>query len=199
MTIFQFFLSGLLLGLGICGLHCSILLLPLIARTSSDWKEGLRTGLIFGSGKVIVCALYGGVAALTGRLLNNIMGESVLSFAGGLLLAVMGIWFLFYSGKCGTFIKSGSPFLLGLIDGLIPCGPLIGFAVYIAAMGKGVLFGASAGLLYGIGTITSPLIIVCGITPYLWQKLARFRYSKIVLRILGAAVFFFWGIVLIIP
>ena len=194
-----FYLSGTILGVGICTLHCSLLLAPLVARININWKEGLQTAALFGAGKVLICALYGLIAALTGELLDTLVGETVLSFFGGIVLALMGIWFLFSSGRSGRIIKRGSPFLLGITDGLVPCGPLLGFVVYIISAGLTPAAGTLAGLLFGLGTMTGPVLVVCGVVPWLWRWLKRIPHAALGLRIVGTLVFFGWGIVLILP
>ena len=94
--------------------------------------------------------------------------------------------------------RNTPPFLLGVVDGLTPCGTTAGLLLTVAALGKGPWYGLLAGGLFGLGTIISPLLIIGGVTPVLWSKLARFRYSGIILRILGAAVLFLWAIVLLV-
>ncbi len=194
----QFFLSGLALGASICGLHCSILLMPVVAKGSRNWKEGVKTGLLFGAGKVLVYGIIGGIASYSGYLMQNIIDRGALAMIGGGVLILLGIWFLFYRGGCGKIFKTGPPFLLGLVDGIFPCGPMLGFVVYLAYIGRGAYFGIFAGALFGLGTITGPVLAVCGITPYLWRRLSRFSGAGIALRLVGSAIFFLWGIILLL-
>ncbi len=196
--LLQFFLSGLALGVSICGIHCSILLLPLVARESLNWKEGVKTGLLFGAGKVIVYGIFGGIASYSGYLVRDIIDRGTLALAGGVVLILLGAWFLFYRGRCRKFFKNGSPFLLGLVDGVFPCGPMLGFVVYLAYISRGLYFGILAGSLFGLGTITGPVLAVCGITPCLWRRLSRFSKAGLLLRLVGSAIFFLWGISLVL-
>lgn len=194
----SFFVSGLLLGVGLCGIHCAVLLAPVAARTAAHWTHGIRTALLFGAGKVTVFSLYGALAAAAGDLVYRLMGHHLVGFGAGMALAALGVWFLLRSGRCGRVAAGASPLLLGLIDGLTPCGATAGFLFYVAALGRGLWFGLSAGLLFGLGTITGPALIVCGVAPVLWSRLARFRHSGMILRIIGSAVFFVWALVLLL-
>ena len=194
----SFLVSGLLLGVGPCGLHCTVLLAPVAARTAAGWKQGVGTALLFGGGKVLVMSLYGALAAAAGDAVYRLIGHDMVTFAAGMVLAALGVWFLLRSGRCGRVESGTPPFLLGIIDGLIPCGTTTGFQLYVGALGRGPWYGLLAGGLFGLGTVISPLLVVCGVTPALWSKLARFRHSRMILRILGAAVLFLWSIVLLI-
>ncbi len=194
----QFFLSGLALGAGACGIHCSILLAPIVAKASVNWKEGVRTGLLFGAGKILVYGTFGGIASYSGYIIRNIINREVFSLAGGTALVIMAFWFFLHRGKCGKLFKIGPPFLMGLLDGVFPCAVTLGFVVYVAHTGGGAPFGILAGVLFGIGTITGPLLAVCGATPYLWRRLSRFSRAGLVLRLIGAAILFVWGLILLL-
>jgi hypothetical protein len=194
----SFFVSGLLLGVGLCGIHCAVLLAPVAARIATHWTHGLRTAVLFGAGKVAVFGLYGALAAVAGDLVYRLVGHDLVTFAAGMALAAMGVWFLLRSGRCGRIAAGASPVLLGVIDGLTPCGATAGFLFYVAALGRGLWFGLFAGLLFGLGTVTGPILIVCGLIPSLWSKLVHFRHSGIVLRISGSVVFFVWALLLLL-
>jgi hypothetical protein len=195
--IWSFFLSGLVLGLGVCSLHCSLFLAPVTARVCSGWRGGLATALLFGLGKSTAMAVYGGLAVMMGLLVYDLFSHRWISFVAGMAVAAVGVWFLLYSGSCGRMSRRGSPFLLGLVDGAVPCGATTGFLLYLAAHGGGIPFGVASGLVFGIGTMTGPVLVVCGITPRLWRRLAGKRKAQLALRVAGSAVFFFWALLLL--
>jgi hypothetical protein len=149
-------------------------------------------------GKVLILGLYGSLAAAAGGLVYRLIGHELITFAAGSALAALGVWFLLKSGRCGRLARDVSPFLLGVVDGLTPCGATTGLLLSIAALGGGVFHGLFAGLLFGLGTITGPLLLVCGVTPPLWSRIARVRYSGMILRVMGAAVFFYWSFLLMV-
>ena len=194
----SYFLSGLVLGIGACGIHCAVLLAPLAARTANNWRQGIGTGLLFGLGKVIVLGLYGALAAAAGGLVYRLIGHELVTFVAGMVLAGLGVWFLLSrSGRCGRIAREGSPFLLGVVDGLTPCGATTGLLLAVAGLGTGIVQGLLAGLFFGLGTVTGPVLLICGVTPSVWAKVARLRYAAVVLRVAGAAVFFVWALMLL--
>ena len=194
--IWSSYLSGLALGVGVCSLHCSLLLLPMTARLNTTWQGGVRTAVLFSAGKSLVLAAYGALAAALGLLVYDLLNNIWISFAAGLAVAGMGIWFLLYSGSCGCLARRGSPFLFGLVDGAVPCAATSGFLLYLATQGGGVAFGALNGLLFGLGTASGPLLLVCGIVPRFWRRVAQKRSALLALRVVGAAVFLVWAFVI---
>ncbi len=197
--LLQFFLSGAVVGIGACGLHCCILLAPVVAKESRNWKEGVGAGLLFGAGKVPVYALFGGLASYSGQAVQSIASNAAFPRAGGVMLMLMGIWFFFHRGRCVKLTKIGQPLILGLLDGFAPCAVTLGLVFYIAHLGEGVVFGMLGGALFGAGTLIGPLLAVCSTTPYVWRKISGGRRSAVLLRSAGAAIFFIWGITMLMP
>lgn len=195
--LLHFFLSGLALGASVCGLHISFLLGPVVARGCVNWREGIRAGFLFGAGKTAVYAALGAASAGAGYHVSSLDASVPFRAAGGGVMFLMGIWFLLFRGKCGRIVKTGPPLLLGLADGAFPCGPMIGFMVYLAYAGGGILFGAASGALFGAGTVAGPALLVCGGAPWLWKRISRIRKAGVFLRLAGALVFFLWGINLV--
>lgn len=191
--IWSSYLSGLVLGVGVCSLHCSLLLLPMAARLNATWQGGVRTAVMFGTGKSLVLCLYGGLAAVLGFLVHDFIGHAWISFAAGLMAAAMGIWFLLQGGSCGCLARRGSPFLFGVVDGAVPCAATSGFLLFLATQGGGMAHGMLNGLVFGLGTVSGPLIPLCGLVPGLWRRLSQNRAAHLALRAVGAAVFFFWA------
>lgn len=178
-------------------MHCSLVLAPVTARICTGWRGGLGTALLFGLGKATVLAVYGGLAVLMGLLVYDLFNHRWITLVAGMAVAATGVWFLLYSGSCGGMARRGSPLLLGLVDGAVPCGATTGFLLYLAAHGGGIPFGVASGLVFGVGTMTGPVLLVCGITPRLWRRLAGRRKAQLGLRVAGSAVFFFWALLLL--
>ncbi len=191
------YLSGLVLGMGVCSLHCSLLLLPVAARLNSTWRGGVRTALLFSLGKVLVLAVYGGAAVVLGLLIYDLLHHAWISLLAGMAVAGMGVWFLLYSGSCGCVARRGSPFVIGLVDGAVPCAATSGFLLYLATQGGSVAEGVLNGLLFGLGTATGPVLLMCGLAPYLWRGMAGRRGAQLVLRTAGSAVFFLWALLIL--
>ncbi len=191
--IWSSYLSGLVLGVGVCSLHCSLLLLPMTARLNTTWQGGVRTALLFSAGKSLVLSLYGGLAVALGLLVYDLINHLWISFAAGLAVAATGVWFLLYSGSCGCLARRGSPFLFGVVDGAVPCAATSGFLLFLATQGGGIAYGMLNGLLFGLGTASGPLLLLCGLMPRFWRHLSGNRTAYLALRAVGATVFFLWA------
>ena len=191
------YLSGLALGLGICTLHCALLLLPMTARINTTWQGGVRTAVLFGAGKTLALSLYGGFAAILGFLVYDLINNIWVSFAAGIAVAAMGVWFLLNSDSCGGLSRKGSPFLLGAIDGAVPCPATTGFLLFLVSQGVDVADGVLYGLIFGLGTATGPLLVVCGLVPRFWRRLSGMRSAQLILRTVGAGVFFTWAFIIL--
>jgi sulfite exporter TauE/SafE len=61
---------------------------------------------------------------------------------------------------------------MGLLIGLVPCPPLIALLVFSAAVGSAGT-GLVLGLLFGIGTLVSPIIIVAGMAGWFSERIER--------------------------
>lgn len=187
------YLSGLVLGLGVCSLHCTLVLLPVTARLNTTWRGGVATAALFSLGKITVLTVYGGAAGVLGLLLYDLLNNAWISFFTGMAVAATGVWFLLYSGTCGCIARRGSPVLLGLADGAVPCAATTGFLLYLASQGGSIGHGLMNGLVFGLGTATGPLLLVCGVAPRIWRRFAGNRRALLVLRIVGSSVFFLWA------
>jgi hypothetical protein len=79
-------------------------------------------------------------------------------------------------------IKSGSSFLIGLLNGLMPCGPLQAMQLYALSTGS-ILQGALSMLAFSLGTI--PLMFGFGLIS---SKLNR-KYSRVMLTVSAMLIF----------
>lgn len=82
-----------------------------------------------------------------------------------------------------------SPIIVGLLSGLMPCGPLQMIQLY-ALSTKSVLYGALSMFIFSIGTV--PLVFTFGTINTFLNK----KFSKIILKI-SAVIVFSLGIVMI--
>jgi sulfite exporter TauE/SafE len=61
---------------------------------------------------------------------------------------------------------------MGFLIGLVPCPPLIALLVFSATVGAAGT-GLVLGLLFGIGTVISPIIIIAGAAGWFSDRIAR--------------------------
>ncbi|HUY00233.1 MAG TPA: sulfite exporter TauE/SafE family protein [Candidatus Deferrimicrobium sp.] len=167
-------LEGLIVGLTV-GTSCLITCLPiLVAHIAADhpgFKGGVISSISFSAGRLIAYFLYALIFGLTGLLIEEFIQESTLFIIifsiimvtflviYGLSLAIGEDYFPSLSKKvCNFTTKYRSSFVLGILIGLVPCGPLF----YI--FGQAVLLGAE-NLLFSFLFF---LIFWCGTTVYIF-------------------------------
>jgi len=155
------FILGVSYGIGPCTLSCAPLMVPLIMSTSKDQLQGTVNTLIFSIARIISYSFLGFLSGFLGTKIDALISSKML---GGFLI-LLGLAVMFkVQGRCilkskkkikGSFML----FITGIIWGLSPCPPLIALLV-LAAASKSALTGILMGLVFGLGTIISPLLIL---------------------------------------
>jgi uncharacterized protein len=183
-----FLVTGFTVGFG----HCIGMCGPIVVSLSLNLKgkDVLVPHLLYNLGRVITYAILGGLAGILGSftiLTSSILSlqKGVLIFAGALVLLMgfaMGGWIspvcLFGDGDAGSkvfskwfqrFAAMRSPLIylpLGLLLGLLPCGPVYTALIASARAGMGAasaLQGFWSGTLlmlaFGMGTVPALLLV----------------------------------------
>jgi sulfite exporter TauE/SafE len=218
-----FLVTGFTVGFG----HCIGMCGPIVVSLSLNLrgKNILIPHLFYNAGRIITYAVLGGLAGVLGSF--TILTSSILSlqkgaliFAGVLVLLMgvaMGGWVslggLFRDRGSGSnvFSKrfhrlsvSESPLLtlpLGLLLGLLPCGPVYTALIASARVGmeaqntlQGLLSGMGSMLAFGIGTVL-PLVLVGKLAGLGWIKSRPLIYKiGSILMILVGIYFIIRGI-----
>lgn len=122
--------------------------------------------VLYNVGRVISYTVIGGMVGLLGSVLqlNAYVSGAVILAAGVLMLLMsLGMTGMIPFRLSGLFhIKSRSSnvFIIGLLNGLMPCGPLQAMQLYALSTGS-FYSGALSMFLFGIGTV--PLMLSVGI------------------------------------
>ena len=138
--------------------------------------------LLYNLGRVVSYTLVGFVIGLIGYILGggqevglSLVVQGILKIVAGFFMVIMGINMLdlfpylrkftirvpnFIAKKVGTQkVKATRPFIVGLLNGFMPCGPLQ--SMWIVALATGNPFaGALSMFLFSIGTV--PLMLGLG-------------------------------------
>lgn len=121
---------------------------------------------------------------LLGLKTNGFDMEEKLANASYAVLFLVGVLTSIHCvGMCGGIIKSksGSPFIVGLLNGLMPCGPLQTMQLF--ALGTGSpLKGALAMFMFAVGTV--PLMLTFGALSGLLSR----GYTKKILKFSGVLI-----------
>jgi len=195
------FLLGLVYGATTCSLTCLPYLGPYLLSTGRGFRDGVKSSLLFLSGKLVCYMFVGGLSAYLG---NVLMPEQSMTarWVTGIAIIAFGLSILFVRGECSrkgqTISKGISLFLLGLSTSLIPCPPLMAIFLVAAKSGSLVL-GITYGLVYGLGMAISPMIIACGVLSLIARSL-RIEVNGIMpyLKTTSTALIVFMGVRMII-
>lgn len=172
---------GMLFIIGIfTSLHCVAMCgginLAQSVNSSKDKKSTIRPNLLYNLGRVVSYTWIGGVVGLLGSVIqpSGSFRGTVAIFAG-LFMMIMGLnmlnifpWLRRFHLKMPKFIarrvhreksKQHSSFYIGLLNGLMPCGPLQSMQLY--ALSTGSFFGGALSMfLFSVGTV--PLMFFLG-------------------------------------
>lgn len=205
--VLKLFALGITVSFGPCIAHCSSVILPYIATTTQNWKDGLRAILTFSLARLFIYGALGLLAGLAGRVIIEqlLEFEPQIMVAGGVLITSLGLYIFLRKNKtprCQTAACEhragirGSAFL-GLFAGILPCLPLLGVLTFTALYARDMWQGAFYGSAFGAGKFFSPLIvlgILAGSAPTLLSRHSRaFNYFTklcgIVLVVIGISLF----------
>lgn len=189
------FAGGLFYGLAVCTASCLPYVASYIAGIGAGFKKGLKITLIFNSGRVLAYALIGGIVGLFSGFFRLFVSEEAISpfqvyssLAFGIVSIAIGASIFFKARKpcdcnsANTVVKSKSgrfgvdfgAFSLGLTRGLIICPPLILLLSYSLPFSNPVGSVAMA-ILFGLGTTLSPILLLGGVTGWLFSRAPLFR------------------------
>ena len=211
-----FLVTGFLVGFG----HCIGMCGPIVVSLSLSLRKkgALIPHLLYNSGRIITYAVLGGIMGISGSFTIVVTQISAIQkgvmIVAGTLIMVMGLamsglipFGRIFGNFCNPngllikgyqiFFKSGAVLTylpLGLLLGLLPCGPVYTALISAARAGmevQGLLNGFYAGALmmlcFGLGTLPA-LFLMGKLTDLKWLK-SRDKIYKIgsgVMVIVGA-------------
>ncbi len=169
--------AGFTMGWGPCLTYTAPLLLPYIGGTKTNWKGGLRVGLVFSIGRLLALAVLGGLATVAFGFINRFFppqrsGWLYLVSAGFMItigiLIILGKMFKTGIGKSILDKGTTSMFLFGFLMGVAPCVPYVAILTYIACIAENaVLSGILYAAVFAAGTAIAPIVLgtLMGIIP----------------------------------
>lgn len=181
------------------------------SHTSRSVFATFKPSLAYNAGRVVSYTVIGFVLGLVGMLIGAATGsvipqsfQGALKIAAGIIMVAMGINMLgLYAGLRGFTIplpkrfvralgmKSASskrPFIVGLLNGFMPCGPLQSMQIIALASGNPFV-GALSMFLFSLGTV--PLML--GLGSFVTALGSKFRSAvntigAILVAVLGLAL-----------
>ncbi len=185
---------GMLFVIGmLCSVHCVGMCgaINLIAVYSE--KRDLKKPLLYNLGRLISYTLIGGVVGLFGSVIKIndtvngiiiILSSIVMCLLSLKMLGIIDFKYIHFKG-----IKSTNSFVIGLLNGFMPCGVLQAMEIY--ALNTGSFFkGALSMFLFCLGTI--PLMLCIGflfnILKGRWNNIIN-KISSVLILILSLSMF----------
>ena len=173
-----------------CG---GIMISQSITIKESSKFERLKPSLLYNSGRVISYTILGGIVGGLGSVFSlSSLSQGFISIIAGIFMVIMGLNIYGFKAlrrfniklpwsSCKVSSKKNTPFIVGLLNGFMPCGPLQAMQLYALSTGS-IVSGALSMFFFALGTI--PLMLLFGVISSLLTK----RGTKNLLKISGAIV-----------
>ena len=213
-----FLTTGFAVGFG----HCIGMCGPLVVSLSLNLKHKnlLVPHLLYNSGRIVTYCILGGVMGLSGSftlVASHIAGiQKGAMILTGILIVIMGLamsgWISFgkvfgASYSPGGFVSKGfrglsqakstaAYFPIGLLLGLLPCGPV--YTALLAAAGAGmkaastlqaIIKGMGVMMCFGLGTVPA-LFLVAKLADMGWLKKREIIYRIGAVLMIAVGVYF---------
>lgn len=170
-------------------------------ETNPSPSKRLMPSLLYNLGRVTSYTIIGGIVGAIGSVISfSGTAKGVVTVASGVFMVIMGLNMLhvfpwlrrlnirmpkaigqkLYAGKTRR-----GPFLVGMLNGLMPCGPLQAMQLYALGTGS-FLTGAFSMLVFSLGTV--PLMFAFGaLSTFLSGKFTHkmMQVSAVLVMVLG--------------
>jgi sulfite exporter TauE/SafE/copper chaperone CopZ len=165
----------------------------------SSKRMNLRPSILYNTGRVISYTVIGGLVGALGSVVSfSGWAKGLVALAAGVFMVIMGLNMLnifpwlrkfnprmpkIFAKKINAEKQSSnrSPLYIGLLNGLMPCGPLQAMQLYALSTGSPVK-GALSMLLFSLGTV--PLMFGLGALSSLLSK----KFTKKMMQVSAALV-----------
>ncbi|NMM64471.1 heavy metal transport/detoxification protein [Clostridium sp. P21] len=192
-TCFVLFVVGVLTSIHCVGMCGGIMLSQSLSNESTNKLQAIKPALLYNLGRLISYTVLGGIIGTLGSVLSlSIKTQAALQLFAGLFMIIMGLnmaGFTFFKklqiklpwSFCSIKNKPKTPFMVGILNGLMPCGPLQTMQLYALGTGSASK-GALSMFIFALGTV--PLMLTFGAVSGLLSK----GYTKKILKFSGVLV-----------
>jgi sulfite exporter TauE/SafE/plastocyanin domain-containing protein/copper chaperone CopZ len=193
VTYFVLFVIGLLTSLHCVGMCGGIMLSQSVAKKNNGKLSAIKPTLLYNTGRVISYTILGGIVGALGSVFNvSLKLKAGVAIFAGLFMIIMGFNMAGFSlfrrlhirmpwSSCKVKSKAKTPFVVGLLNGLMPCGPLQTMQLYALGTGS-AMKGALSMFMFSLGTV--PLMLFFGMVTGILSK----GYTKKILKLSGILV-----------
>lgn len=189
------FIVGILTSIHCVGMCGGIMLSQTLSKESKNKLEAIKPALQYNLGRVISYTILGGIIGTLGSVFSlSIKAKAGMEIFAGVFMIIMGLNMVGFSAfrklhipmpkaicKVKAKSQSRSSFIVGLMNGLMPCGPLQTMQLYALGTGS-FLKGALSMFVFAVGTV--PLMLTFGALSGLLSK----GYTKSILKFSGVLI-----------
>lgn len=192
-TYIVLFIVGILTSIHCVGMCGGIMLSQSINKEGKSKFAAIKPAILYNLGRVLAYTILGGIVGALGSVFSlSLTLKAGLQLFAGVFMIIMGLnmsgFGLFRKiniklpwSACSVKRKPKTPFLVGMLNGLMPCGPLQTMQLY--ALGTGSAFkGALSMFIFALGTV--PLMLTFGALSGLLSK----NNTKTILKFSGILV-----------
>lgn len=170
-----------------------------------DKLASLTPSFLYNLGRVVSYTVIGGIVGAVGSVISFSRAmKGIVQLIAGIFMVIMGLNMLnifpwlrklnprmpkIFAKKINEQKRSRSPLYVGLLNGLMPCGPLQAMQLYALSTGSPIK-GAISMLLFSLGTV--PLMFGLGvISSFISKKSTRIMtiVSAVLVIVLGLSMF----------
>jgi sulfite exporter TauE/SafE/plastocyanin domain-containing protein/copper chaperone CopZ len=192
-TYFVLFLVGMLTSIHCVGMCGGIALSQSINKGGKNKIDSIKPAVLYNTGRVISYTVLGGIVGGLGSVFSlSIPVKAGLQIFAGIFMMIMGFNMSGYSlfrkfnirlpwSACSMKKKPRTPFLVGILNGLMPCGPLQTMQLYALGTGS-ILKGSLSMFIFSLGTI--PLMLGFGAVSGMLSR----GYTRTLLKFSGILV-----------
>ena len=181
ITYGMLFITGLLTSIHCLSMCGSV---NLMATFNKENKVSLKKPLLYNLGRLISYTILGGIVGLIGQVISiNEVVNGIIIIIASLVMLLMSLNMLnitkfkfpqiIKSQKC---LNTKNSFIIGLLNGFMPCGPLQAMQIYALSTAS-FIKGALSMFLFCLGTI--PLMLSFGIIFNILKGRRRILLNKI--------------------
>lgn len=194
MTFVLLFLAGVISCFGVCGLSCSVLVVPYLVLTAHGYKQILNKYIGFIIPKFFTQMSLFFIAILAGHgVLSALSGfKDTIYTVLGIIIIIIGCILIFRRENVLCFLpvdrfmlnREYEHHLLGAIMGLFPCLPRVGIISFVAFKSESYLQGIGYALSYSLGEVLS-LYLLLNVFHILLTKFLSSGIRKIITGVFG--------------
>ena len=187
------FIVGTLTSIHCIGMCGGIMLTQSILKEEKSKFQTVAPAILYNAGRVTSYTIIGAIVGALGSVLSlSLNMKAVLQILAGIFMIIMGLNMAGFSifrqlsiklpwASCSIKKKPKAPFLIGMLNGLIPCGPLQTMQLYALGTGSAIN-GALSMFVFSLGTV--PLMLGFGAISGFLSK----GYTKQLLKFSGFLV-----------